>query len=78
MDLIGAKQIASVVGMIISMSLALDPVAHLITRSLYSVLNSRDSRLSLTDEARDEVKFWLARVSELMDKTYGQNLQPFA
>ena len=74
-DLIGTKQIASVVGMIISMSLALGPVARLMTRSLYSVLNSRDSwcqRLSLTDEARDEVKFWLARVSEFN----GQNMWP--
>jgi len=74
-ELVGAKQIASVVGTIVSMSLALHPVACLMTRSLYAMLNSRDSwcqRLTLTKEAQDEVKFWLARVSEFN----GQNIWP--
>jgi len=74
-ELVGAKQIASVVGTIVSMSLALGRVTHLITRSLYAVLNSRESwcqRLTLTKEIQDEVKFWLVRVSEFN----GQNIWP--
>jgi len=58
-ELVGAKQIASVVGTMVSMLLAL---ARLMTCSLYAVLNSSDSwyqRLTLTKEAQDEVKFWL-------------------
>ena len=39
----GAKQIASITGSIISMSLALGSVSKLMTRSLFAVLNSRIS-----------------------------------
>ena len=37
---ITAKQLASLVGNIMSMSIALGPVARLMTRSLYALLNS--------------------------------------
>ena len=56
-----AKQIASIVGKIISMSIALGPVARLMTRSLYSLLNRRHSwfeSLHITPEAHEELQFW--------------------
>ena len=71
----GTKQIASITGSIISMSLALGSVSRLMTHSLFAVLNSRISwwqKLSLTKQARDEVGFWLARISEFN----GQNIWP--
>ena len=58
---IPAKLIASIVGKIISMSIALGPVARLMTRSLYALLNHRKSwfqRLTITAEARTELSFW--------------------
>ena len=66
-DLATARQIASVAGTIMSMSLALGSVSRLMTRSMYAVINSRKSwcqKLGLTKEAQDEVEFWLARISE--------------
>ncbi len=56
-----AKRIASIVGRLISMSLAIGPVARFMTRSLYTVLDSRSTwceYLLLSPEARDELKFW--------------------
>ena len=70
-ELAGAKQIASIMGSIISMSI----VSRLMTRSLFAVLNSRTSwwqKLSLTKQVKDEVGFWLARISEFN----GQNIWP--
>ena len=45
------------------------------TRSLYAVINSRRSwcqKLGLTKEARNEVEYWLARISEFN----GQDIWP--
>ena len=56
-----AKLIASLVGNIMSMSIALGPVARLMTRSLYTLLNSRHSwyeRLQMSPEAAEELRFW--------------------
>ena len=39
--MVPARQLVSVVGKIMSMSLALGPVMRLMTRSLYFVLNQR-------------------------------------
>ena len=61
-----AKQIASVVGKIIFMSIALGPVARLMTRSLYSLLNSRHSwfeTLCITPEAGEELQFWYESIT---------------
>ena len=58
---ITAKQLASLVGSIMSMSIALGPVARLMTRSLYTLLNNRHSwyeRLQVSPEAREELQFW--------------------
>ena len=62
----GARQIASITGSIISMSLALGSVSRLMTRSLYAVLNSRISwcqKLRLTKEAHEEINFWVNEIS---------------
>lgn len=61
-DKLPAKMLASVIGKIISMSPALGTVARFMTRSLYSVLNSRHywcDHLVLTTEAITEVQFWI-------------------
>ena len=57
-----ARGIASITGKIISMSLALGPVARLITRGLYALLSRRQSwcsKLTLSQEAKLELQFWL-------------------
>ena len=58
---IRARVLASIVGQIISMSLAIGPVARLRTRILYDLLNSRRSwsdMLRMSDAARQEMQFW--------------------
>lgn len=57
-----ARSIASITGKVMSMSLALGPVSRLMTRSLYTLLNNRQSwcsRLPLSQEAKSELQFWL-------------------
>lgn len=74
-QLVTARQLASVVGKIMSMSLALGPVTRLMTRSLYAVLNSRTAwcqKLALTPEALQELRFWLDEIS----KFNGQHIWP--
>ena len=39
---LSARELASIIGKIIAMSLALGPVSRLMTRRLYALLNSRD------------------------------------
>ena len=54
-SLVRVRLIASVAGQIISMGLALGPVARLRTRALYTVIEQRqywNDRLFLTDEGR--------------------------
>ena len=66
-DAIPAKQIASIVGKILSMSITLGPVARLMTRSLYALLNHRKSwfqRLTITAQARTELSFWSKSLAE--------------
>jgi len=64
--LVPARKVASLIGTIISMSLALGPVTHLMTRSMYAILNERISwcqKLTLSAEASDEIQFWLDKIS---------------
>jgi hypothetical protein len=59
--LVPARLLASVIGQVISMSLAIGPVARLRTRALYDVINSRrfwSEKLSLPALACDEILFW--------------------
>ena len=56
-----ARKVASIVGWIISMGLAIGPVSRFMTRSLYSVLDTRHTwcePLPLSPEARSELTFW--------------------
>ena len=56
-----ARTLASITGQIISMSLAVGPVARLRTRALYCVLNKRrfwSDKLPLDGAALDELAFW--------------------
>ena len=64
-DTLKAREIASIIGRIISMSLAVGPISRLMTRRLYALLNSRSywcQTLQVTLEAKEEVKFWLAQI----------------
>ena len=68
-----ARQLASVIGKVISMSLALGSIARFMTRALYAVLNNRYSWyqfLEITPEALLELKFWLYN----LQKYNGQNI----
>lgn len=58
--LVGARSLASVIGQIISMSLAVGSVSRLRTRAMYSVLNQRrfwSDKLTLTVDAQEELEF---------------------
>ena len=60
-----ARQLASIIGKIIAMSLAVGPVSRLMTRSMYSLLNSRQywcQVLALNTEVLEEMYFWLQNI----------------
>ena len=62
------RAVASVVGQIMSMSLALGSVARLRTRAMYAVINSCTSWsafVRLTEEAMLELEFWQSNVTVL-------------
>ena len=68
-----AKVLASLAGKLIAMSIALGPVARLMTRGLFALLSTRQSwceTLTVSDQAKAEVQFWLAE----MVKFNGQNI----
>ena len=62
-----ARKLASLIGKIKSMSLALCLITRLMTRSLYATLNNRVAwcqKLLLTPEALEELKFWFNEVTK--------------
>ena len=64
---VSARQLASIVGKIISMGLAVGPVSRLMTRSLYALLESRIAwcgLLALPEEARKELEFWSTNLAD--------------
>ena len=68
-----ARHLASITGKIISMSLALGTIARLQARSLYALINTRDSwcqKLKLSSEAATELQFW----KEKLEHFNGQNI----
>ena len=70
---IRSKQLASITGKIISMGLAVGPVARLRTRNMYCLLNTRQSwqdLLQIEENVKDEFTFWVTCV----DKINGQKL----
>ena len=64
--------IASIIGQIISMSLALGPVTRLRTRAMYTIINQRLSwydKVFLSDDAREELVFWSNTISQFNGKS---------
>ena len=64
---LSARFLASIVGRIISMGLAVGPVSRFMTRSLYAVLESRQmwcGMLTLSEEARSELEFWSTSLAD--------------
>ena len=60
-----ARRLASLIGKIMSMSIALGTVTRLMTRNLYAVLNLSTSwcqEVPLTQESLQEVEFWLSEI----------------
>ena len=67
-DTATARCLASIVGQIISMSIAIGPISRLRTRALYSIINQRifwSDRLFLSLEAQDELKCWQHNIAQL-------------
>ena len=65
------KRLASIIGKIISMSLAIGPVSRLKTRALYTAINSRRSwcdSVSLPQNAKEELEFWFRSINSLNGK----------
>ena len=72
-DKLPPKYLASITGKIISMSVALGPVARLMTRGLYALINARQSWcevMEISDNAKSELQFWLSEIQEFN----GQNI----
>ena len=64
---IPAKGLASLTGKIISISMALGPVARLMTRSLYALINTRQTwceLLNIIEGAKEEIQFWLTKIQK--------------
>ena len=60
-------ELASIVGKIISMGLAIGPVSRFMTLSMYSLLETRDTwydLLEISDDAHHELEFWKACLAE--------------
>ena len=58
-----ARHLASITGILLSMSLAVGPVSRLMTRAMYALIESRVSwcdQLSVTGEVRYELEFWMS------------------
>jgi len=75
-----ARVLASAIGKLTSMSMALGPITCLMTRSLYGVPNTRQSwqeQLQLSDEAKSELKFWIGKIKKFNgQKIYGPSHRP--
>ena len=71
-----AKVLASLAGKIIAMSIALGPVARLMTRGLFALLSTRQSWCETLTVSDQMFNFGLQRWSSLMARTYGWVPQP--
>ena len=72
---VSTTALASIIGKIVSMGLVLGPVARLMTRGLYGVLDTWNSwcqTLLLTAETTEELSFWLKHIK----KFNGQKIWP--
>ena len=67
-DMAPARCLAKIVGKIVSMSLAIGPVARLRTRALYAAMNTRRSwsdSVMIPADAREELRFWYHSIEHL-------------
>ena len=58
-----ARELASVTGKLIAMSLGIGPVSRLMTRAMYALIESRSSwcdKLVLNEEVKREIEFWVS------------------
>ena len=63
------RDVASVVGQVISLTPCVGSVARIMTRALYTVVNQKQSwssKVELTKEACDELTFWIDNVDSLI------------
>ena len=63
-----ARQLASIIGKVTSMSLAVGPISRLMTRSMYAMLDCREywcQTIPITEEARKELNFWLEQIDSI-------------
>ena len=70
-----AKLLASIIGQIVSMSVALGPVTRLMTHGLNAMLKNRVPRcqwLSIAPDAKSELGFWVS----FMEQFNGQDMWP--
>lgn len=67
-DTLKARELAGIIGKIMSMSLAVGPVSRLMTRRMYALLNSRAywcQQLEISPEAKVELQFWLNQLEHV-------------
>ena len=65
------RDLASITGKIISMSLAIGSVSRLMTRSMYALLSTRkhwSQSLILTPEVKEELQFWIRQIDLINGK----------
>ena len=65
------RQLASIVGQIVSMNLGLGSLARLMTQSLYTIINCRNTwndKVVWTEEAWGEINFWEKNTESLNGK----------
>ena len=62
-----ARELASIIGKVISMSLVIGPVSRLVIRRMYALLNSQTywCQLLKISEAKAELHFWLNQVAHI-------------
>jgi hypothetical protein len=78
---ISARDVARVVGKIISLGFALGPVTRLFTRSCYAFINSKpfwDAKAPLSVDVVSELKFWLSAIPTLERQTIRLSSLPAA
>ena len=69
---VSAKYLASLIGKIMALSIVVNPVARLMTRSLYAVLNSKAwfQKLDISPGEKDKLMLW----QECLPRLQGQNI----
>ena len=78
-EIVKVRDLASVVGQVISLTHCVGSVARIMTRSMYAVVNQKLSwnlEVKLTNEACDDLAFWDEKVDSLNFHSPWASLQP--